>query len=261
MAAIRMMVMGAGAAGAAAVAVFTQPFSPGDDDQIEAVNAFAAGEICLKSDLIFFKGVKASCYSRDGLSSLADAPVADINGDPVSMTMTHPTDFSIDPVVSRTCREYREMQFDGWYAPTSRDMRREAYFIRACGVLAALDDASPPKRSFFAEGGLTAEDVASLAAAFRFGESEMADALTVEKGEAHKWFISADSLSLTLQELANADFDNDGVEEILAFTTGAPEGGTAVFYDVGLIERDTEEAALTFTPLPFGRGEPSGAAG
>lgn len=259
MAMLRIMVMGAGAAGAAAVAFSAQPF--GGEDTETVAGDEASYEICLKSDLVFFEGVEAQCFSRDQLRALHDAPVADLDGDPVTMTMAHPSDISIAPGECRTCRDYREMTFDGWFAPTARDMRREGYFVRACGVLRALTDAAPAQTSFFTDGSLSDAEAAALAGGFDFGEARVVEALTVEKGQAHQWRMTIDSLTLTLQELANADFDNDGVEEILAFTSGAPEGGSAVFYDVGLIEKDKNGATPVFTPFVFGPDEAAGAAG
>lgn len=261
MVAIRTMVMGAGAAGAAMVAAVTQPFGAGEDKRSDAADPSNHAVICLKSDLVFFEDVETQCLSRDALRALADAPVADLSGQSVVMTMTHPTDLSIEPTECVTCRDYREMQFDGWFAMTARDMRREAYFRRACGVLAALADARPAEQSYFVDGSPAAEGVATLAEVIRFGELGPAEVLTVEREESHQWRIGADTLTVVLQELANADFDNDGIEEILAFTAGTPEGGSAAFYEVGLIERDGADAALRFTPLTFGRDEAAGAAG
>jgi hypothetical protein len=154
------------------------------------------------------------------------------------------------------------MSFDGWYAATSREMRREAYFVRACGALAALDKAQEAKQSYFTGGSPTTEEVAAMASAMRFGEaSAAAEDIHVDQAAGHIWRISADAIAVQIHEIANADFDNDGVEEILAFSSGAPAGGTASFYDVGLIEKDSAEAALVFTHLSYGRNEAGGVGG
>ncbi|WP_375206593.1 hypothetical protein [Hyphococcus sp.] len=254
---VKTLVMGAAAAGAAGVAVMTVP----DRDGADANGAQArAGEVCLKTDLSLFKDVSAKCFSRDDLLALRDRPVVDRQGGVVELSMSHPTDMSVPPETSRTCSDYREMSFDGWYALSSRDMRREAYFIRACGVLAALLEAQPARSSHFADGSPTAEAVAKLAGSMSFGEAN-ADAanLAVEKASSAVWRISSDAMKIEIHEIANADFDNDGIEEILAFTAGAPEGGTAAFYEAGLIEKDTAGAALSFTPLSYGRNKAAGA--
>ncbi len=259
---LRMAILGTGAVGAAGAAVFGGPYL--DGKKIAAPPAEMANEICLKSNLAIFEGADARCYSHAEIRALIDRPVLDLQGEPVSVSMSHPADMSIAPVDCRTCRDYREMSFDGWYASTSRDMRREGYFIRACGVLGALSNAQTAGETFFADGSPTAEEVAALAATMKFGETD-ADAdgqdVHVEHEPGHIWRISAGNLNIELHEIANADFDNDGVEEILTFSASAPEGGTAAFYDIGLLERDSADAALVFTPMAFGDGEASGVGG
>ncbi len=257
---MRMAIVGAGVAGAAGVAVVGGQIVDGEKSDSGADST--QKEICLKGDLALFEGADARCYSRDDLRALLDRPVIDMQRQPVTLTMTHPTDASIAPASCSTCRDFREMSFDGWYAATSRDIRREGYFIRACGALAALGDAQDARDSFFANGSPTAEEVVALAGTMRIGEAATgADGVHVEKANGYIWRISADAMSLEIHELANADFDNDGVEEILAFSAGSVNGGTASFYDVGLIEKDAPDAAVSFTGLSYGRNDAAGVGG
>ncbi len=260
MSTFKMAVMGIGAAGAAGVAVMTQPF--GDTDKRDLSHSPAMEEVCLKGDFALFAGIGAGCYSRAQIQHMSDMPVVDRLGAEITVTMAHPTNLSVAPAECRTCRDFREARFDGWYAATSRDMRREAYFIRACGALSMLTKASKAEHSYFTSGSPQAEEVADFAGAMKFGESVAGpDALRVEKGQGHVWRVEADDLSIAIHELANADFDNDGIEEILAFTAGAPVGGTAAFYEVGLLEKDSPDAGLSFSPLDFSREDAAGAAG
>lgn len=252
---MKTLVVSAGAAGAAGLAIVAVP---GGDADKHTDRRIAGMELCLKSDLPFFEGVSAKCFSREELLALRDRPLVDMALQPVSVSMSHPSDMSVAPEECRTCRDYGEMSFDGWYALTSRDMRREGYFIRACGLLNALTDAQPAAQSYFADGSPEAEEVAVLARTIRFGEAAVGEDLTVEKTSGALWRISSGAMTIQLHELANADFDNDGVEEIMAFTGGAAAGGTAVFYDAGLLEKDSEGAALTFTPLSYGPEKASG---
>ncbi|WP_428408549.1 hypothetical protein [Hyphococcus sp.] len=252
---MKTLVMGAAAAGAAGVAVLTVP----DRDKETAEGSrVAASEICLKDDLALVEGVSAKCFSTEELAELRDRQVVDSEGDPVTVSLTHPTDMSAAPKETRTCAEYSELSFDGWYALTSRDMRREAWFTRACGVLAALADAQPAKESFFTDGSPDPEEMKTLAAGMQFGEVTLGDGGLGAEKDGAQWRISSDAMRVQIHEIANADFDNDGVEEILAFTAAAPQGGTAAFYDTGLIEKDTAEAALSFTPLSYGREKAAG---
>jgi hypothetical protein len=255
---MRMAIVGTGAAGAAGVAVFGGPML--DAGKSEKAPTLVEREICLKGDLPLFEGVDAKCYSRAEFRALLDRAVLDAQGEPILLTMSHPSDRSAASATSSNCRQFREMAFDGWYAASSREMRREASFVRACGALAALDKAQDAKQSFFTNGSPNAEDMAVMVSAMRFGEAS-AENLQVDQASGHVWRITADAITVQIHEIANADFDNDGIEEVLAFSAGAPVGGTASFYDVGLIEKDSAEAALIFTQLSYGRNEASGVGG
>ena len=253
---IKTLVMGAGAVGAASVALVAVP----DHDAEKLANVSSpASEICLKGDLDLFDGVSSKCFSRDELLALRDRPVVDMQGQPVAVSMSHPTDMSVPAEDCRTCRDYGEMSFDGWYALSSREMRREAYFVRACGLLAALANAQPASSTYFPNGSPEAEEVAKLARTMKFGEAGPGEDIHVEKEPGAIWRISSGQMKWQIHEIANADFDNDGVEEIMAFTVGAPEGGTASFYNAGLLEKDAAGAALAFTPLSYGRDKAAGA--
>lgn len=255
---LRMAIVGAGAAGAAGVAVFGGPMLEADGSKSSP--ALVEREVCLKGEMSLLEGAPAKCYSREEFRTLLDRRVLDAQGAPVSLSMAHPSDMSAPTATCTTCRDFREMSFDGWYAASSREMRREAYFARACGALAALDKAQDAKQSFFANGSPAAEDIAAMASTARFGEVA-ADDIHVDQEPGHIWRITADALNVQIHEIANADFDGDGIEEILAFSSGAPAGGTAAFYEVGLIEKDSAESSLQFTPLSFGRNDAAGVGG
>ncbi|MFC2953794.1 hypothetical protein ACFOOP_17785 [Marinicaulis aureus] len=253
---MKTLLMGAGAVGAASVALVAVP----DHDAEKSANASSAeSEICLKGDLELFEGVSSKCFSRDELLALRDRPVVDMQGQPVAVSMSHPTDMSMPAEDCRTCRDYSEMSFDGWYALSSREMRREAYFVRACGILAALANAQPAGATYFSNGSPEAEEVALFAGTMKFGEAGPSEDIHVEKTPGAIWRISSGDMNWLIHEIANADFDNDGVEEIMIFTAGAPEGGTASFYSAGLLEKDTAGAALSFTPVSYGRDKAAGA--
>ncbi len=255
---LKMSVIGAGAAAAAGVTVVTQTLP---NKETERLSHASAWEVCLKSDLSFFADIPAECYSHEQVRNMANAPLVDRQGARVSVSMTHPTDMSADPVEVGTCRDYRKASSDGWYALTSREMRREAYFIRACGTLAMLSEAQQAEHAYFDNGSPRSEEVAALASTMTFGERAPSGAVRADRSEDYVWRVSGGDFSVAIHEIANADFDNDGVEEILAFTAGAPEGGTAAFYETGLLEKDAANAALAFTPLSFKGNEPGRAGG
>lgn len=241
--------------------------------------------LCLKSPAPFFEDVSARCYSRAELLVLADAPVTDNSGEPVSVTLIHPTEDTAENAIGRTCGVYFDLKREGWFALTSRDQRREAYFIRACGLLALMMEARPAEVNHFADGSLSALDIVEFLKGTPFGltplaadgqnnpvelrlqdESNVADEITVavlgegeadqaraylESEEDGQWRVVRGDQLVFVQELALADFDGDNIAEMLVFIQVKPVDGTAAVYAVGLLEKDLPEAELSFLPSDY----------
>lgn len=259
---IRYLVVGAGALGVAGGATYfgiERKPEKSSDMVLAASSPSDDFEICLKTDIQFFEGVTAKCYSRTELFALRDATLVNHNADPVVLDMTHPTNSTAETAQCTTCREYSEMEWEGWYALSSRDMRREAFFVRACGVLDALTHASLPTESYFEGGSPNALEMAALRnrRALRITEGNAAtDGVSPSapptKVDDHHWRLASADQGGILQEIANADFDDDGIEEILVFLTTSPEEGTAIVSEVGLLEKDSADTPVSLTPLAFG---------
>ncbi len=253
---MKQLMIGAGAVGAAGALVLGLPAN--ESDQPAETRSVAAShaddyELCLKSDLPFFEGETKGCYGKDDTARLRNAPVLDNAGDPVSIELAHPTNHESDPMRCTTCAEYAEMSWSGWYAPSSREMRREAYFIRACGVIALLEAAEPPARSFFGEEGLSQEHFAGLdistLLAFSANDQGPYESLQISSNRDGEWTVARDGDAAVLQEIAYADFNRDGAEDILVFMSAGPEDGTARVFDYGLLERPSETDSVRYTSM------------
>lgn len=236
-------------------------------------------ELCLKTDAPFFEGAPARCYNRAALMKLAEAPVTDSSGAPVSVALSHPTDMTAETVISRNCGVYVDLKRDGWYALTSSDQRREGYFIRACGALALMLEARAPEIVHFTDGSPDTADMSGFLGGAPFGLEPLVsevegDPVELTLGEAPEkngagegegegearsdaprlslgdapgeWRAERGDQIVVMQELALADFDGDGVGEIMVFTRAGPRDGTAVFYAVGLLEKDSPQSPLSF---------------
>ena len=262
-----------GAVAGAAVLV-SLPFTAPETLSTEEV-AGDGYELCLKSGAPFFEGATARCYNRTALMALAEAPITDGSGAPVSVALSHPTDLTAETVISRNCGVYVDLKREGWYALTSSDQRREAYFIRACGALALMLEARPAEIVHFTDGSPTMADMAGFLGGAPFGleptapdvesdpieltlgaapenseagdDKEESAAPRLSLGDAPgEWRAVRGDQTVVMQELALADFDGDGVGEILIFSRAGPRDGTAVFYAVGLLEKDSPESPLSF---------------
>ena len=249
-----MMVLAAGALGAATTATyFTVPFGPTERETADAEEG--GFELCLKNEIVLFEGAPAGCYSRADLAALRDAPVIDRASDTVRVSMSHPSDASVAPSECETCREFSELRWRGWFAKSSRDMRREAYFIRACGVLDLLLEASPAAENHFADGAPSAADMASIGAerVLRVGDDPETDegALVAERDDPAAWRLATLGQETRIEEIAVADFDRDGVAEILVFLVAGPTDGTATVAEVALLEKDGADSPMILTPQRF----------
>lgn len=217
-----------------------------------APRAPATGEqvVCLKTDIPLIEGADKRCFTRSEIAALADRRVLDSQGAPAEVELSHPRDVARAPETAATCRRYESLAGEGWYALSSRDMRREAYFRRACGALAFLERARKPDVTYFEDGALSEADVDSLAGTspFRIGPAVEPGAreTTIEKDPDGTWRLISDGQIALLQEIAHADFDGDGRGDMLVFVAMRVEGATAAASMAGLLEKASAAGPVVF---------------
>ncbi|MBI1366487.1 MAG: hypothetical protein GC153_11110 [Alphaproteobacteria bacterium] len=214
-----------------------------------AVAAAKPYAVCLKTAFPLIKGADKKCYDPAGLDALEDQPVLGAASAAETVALSSPTDASSPTKDASTCREYNQLTDEGWYAMTSREMRREDYFKRACGALALLRRAKAPEVTYFADGELTEEDVRSAAAHARFligPAGTPAPEPVIEKGAGESWRIATGDQIAILQPIAHADFDDDGRGDMLVFVAMRIEGGTAAASRLGLLQKSADGGPVTF---------------
>ncbi len=260
--AVRGLIMGAAGLGAAAAGVFgvstlrdSDETADADTDALHQVS-FGGEEICLKADIDFIPGDQNRCFTSAEIAGWRIEPLIDPERGAMAVTMRHPTDGARSAAEPKTCRDYGELRYDGWYAPTSREMRREAFFVRACGVIEMLMRAQTATTNHFADDGLELGEVASISADrfLRLGAEDI-DAPgdpEIERISDTAWRVAAGGQTTFIEEIAVLDFDNDGIAEILAFFAGGPDQATARLADIALLEKDADQAAVTVTAIDFG---------
>ena len=240
----------AGAVGASLVAG-TQLVGPNRHTPAEPLAVAAEGdELCFIGAVRLVEGAGSPCVTRAELRTWDSRPVLSPNGDATALSLSHPSDALAPVAIVRTCGEYRRLDADGWYALSSRDMRRQAVFERTCGALAMLEKSEPPRATQFTDAGCTDDDMRAVARStpLLFSESR-ADApaeVSVEKAGPGDWRLRGAGEEARIQEIAHADFNGDGIGEILAFAAVAAPGGTAALGVMGFIRRDAPEDAVTF---------------
>jgi hypothetical protein len=200
-----------------------------------------------------FKGRDVSGELRKAeVEELLDLPVRNGNTDPnegygVEMTMPNR-----EKVMVYTCREWRQARAKDAYSATTYDMTMEGYLIHACGLLIELQRAKLPLKSFVANPRVSLANLNLLPATILSGipddakERERLRSMTVSEAVSPRDIEKTDDEMLTLSyggieqsfwEGARADFNGDGIEDILVFTGGQAEGGTMGYSDYFILTR------------------------
>lgn len=255
---LKFLPLVAGAVGAASL-IGVSVFSPESaDESAAATDAAEAAPVCFKGGVDFWRGLGKGCLSPDDISALWDAPVV-ANGQMAEVELTHPSDLSVEAVKCKTCRQYAEMQWDGWYALTSRDMRRQARFVFACGTLELLERARRARESYFINGSLTSEEMRALGSTLLLritDGSALPDAgLEVEEQADAMWSLLTKDYAGFVQEIVNADFTGDGIEDVLVFLYTTPIEGTASVAAVAVLEKTTPDGPVSVTFQSFRQGQ------
>ena len=157
----------------------------------------------------------------------------------------------------RTCREYDEAIQQGYFAYTNFDIKMSTWFEHQCGLLKSLQAATTPTQSFISEPKVSVIDLDLLPFSYfpRFGEAED-DAepnatyqskvddgtLIVKRVRQNLLQIEEpEGMGQQLVEVARADFNGDGVEDILLFEYCYATHGTLGFGGVRILTRTSAD--------------------
>jgi hypothetical protein len=129
----------------------------------------------------------------------------------------------------RTCRQYNAATQDGFYALSTFDIKMATFFEHQCGLLTALKVARTPEVSFIADPkvGIIDLDLMPFSLFPQFGESLDAESNATYQTKLGEGTIVIEKLKHNLLrvaepqgmghqliEVARADFDGDGIEDI-----------------------------------------------
>ena len=235
---------------------------------LSASTVAAAGDgfaVSLLKPLPFADGVVTGSVATADIPNLMRRPVsAGSNPDLEGVQLT-----SRDGVTRtvRTCEDYLELVLSGWFADTTFDMTVESPFNFTCVTLAFLAEATAPQTSFIDDpevgvGNIellpaTVLPVVSEAERLRLGKlaaegKTVADLIDpgapstmVEPREARYQYQGGEQI---LSELARADFDGDGVADILVFVSDSSLYGSyrAAYHLV--LTRTASDAPFSLLP-------------
>jgi cation transport regulator ChaC len=167
-------------------------------------------------------------------------------------------------ILVRTCAEYNAALRAGFYPRTTFDMSMATFFVRQCGLLNALDGAMIADRSFLSEPLVGITDLQLIPFAFfpvleRPPEpppletyQDMLDKgnLVVKRVKQNSLAVESGGMGQHLIEVARADFNGDGVEEILVYEYCYAIGGTLRWASMRLLSRHSHNDPFEIVQEP-----------
>ncbi len=146
----------------------------------------------------------------------------------------------------RNCREWHEAKEKGYFALTTFTMKMESYFNHAYGIINAVSKATVADKSYISDSRIGVVDINLMPVSILPTISEEGQTLIkqaassgttvqdwVEAGKVHIKSVSQYAIQLEyngmgqhLWELMRADFNQDGVEDILLYRYNYAKSGT-----------------------------------
>jgi hypothetical protein len=158
----------------------------------------------------------------------------------------------------RTCEQYDEAIKSGYYGATTFDIKMQAFFEHQCGLLSAMLSARLPEVSYVSNPNKGITDLHLIPAKFlpEHGENfvpsedlvtyqDMLDQgrLQIKQLKSNLLVVEFDhSVGQQVIEVARADFDGNGLEDILLFEYSYAVGGSFGAGSNLLITRKAEDS-------------------
>jgi hypothetical protein len=187
--------------------------------------------------------------AKADIDSLRDRPVLEAGE---ALELTH---FSMGKRSVHTSREYDLAISEGYYASSTYDIKTATRFAQKAELLTALERAATPTQSFIDSPRVSVADLHRLP--FRLfpdlsserPEDEMVKtyqdkvdegALVVKTVRQNLLVVEDEGMGQQLMEVARADFNGDGIEDVLIFEYIWATGGT---FGVGMVRILTRKSA------------------
>lgn len=182
----------------------------------------------------FADGTIVKSIAKDKIDTLRDLPIRlGLNDHIDGVKLTKKKD---DTVYVRTCREYDEARKRGYYPNSNFDYKMSFFFMYPCGLFNALEKASVPKQNFISDAKVSilnlellpfqifAENLAGQSSWDAPRDLETTyqqkidnQELVVMEKRQNVLHVEGSGMGQTLKEMVRADFNNDGIEDVLLF--------------------------------------------
>jgi hypothetical protein len=210
----------------------------------------------LVESIKFADGTEVKSITKADIETLRNLPI-DMGGNKTDgVTLTKSRN---DKIHARTCREYDAALERGYFPSSTYDISMASWFKYPCGLLNLLETAAIPQRSFIPtlkEGIVNLEllplslfpVVTDFEQAYGYNIENLTYQDQVEKGllkvtdKGQNWFsCEDDGLRQHLTEVARADFNNDGIEDLLLSEAVHATQGTYRTYNLIILTRNSTD--------------------
>ena len=215
----------------------------------------------LIKNIKFADGTEVKSIAKANIDDLRDLPVWMGGSDHIDeLRLTHKQK---EKLYVRTCREYDSAMESGYYADTGFEVKMSVWFKYQCGLLTALETAEIPRKSFISDPKVGVLNLELLRfAIFPYNIAESLDweeardikatyqdmveegVLKIETADNHVLRVEDEGMAQTLEEVVRADFNNDGIEDILVFEYHRAIGGTLGFGGIIMLTRKSIDGKL-----------------
>jgi hypothetical protein len=218
------------------------------------------GRFRLYYDLNLNSETPIRCLKNQDIERLLDAAVRFPEGMSASLRLVNDNN---EEVHVSTCREYRRARKNGYYPYTTVEIKvASSYFELPLGVIDALDVAQPSDVSYIENPRVGITDIALLPAtilsSFEYEHRDYAVKSVqdlVDEGIARIRRVGVDSITIeaedmgtVLWELMRADFDDDGIEDLLVYHYGYAVHGTLGAGATAMLSRKGSDARFELVP-------------
>jgi hypothetical protein len=195
------------------------------------------------------------------IRTVAKADIDDLRGRPIRLgqndhiggvTLTNDAN---EQVYVRTCKEYDTAIQSGYYALTNFDIKMSTFFEYQCGVLSSLEAATTPECSFIADPRAGIVDLQLIPFSFfpSFGDAPQENdsaatyqckvddgTIVIKRLRQNTLCVEEpEGMGQQLIEVARADFNSDGIEDILLFEYCYATHGTLGLGGIRILTRKT----------------------
>ncbi len=216
----------------------------------------------LVRSIVFADGTEVKSITKADIEALRDRPI-DMGGnktDGVTLTRSRKTKSRHEKKIHvRTCREYDAAIEDGYYPSSTYDISMASWFKYPCGTLNLLEKATIPQQSFLPTSDKAVFDLELLPLSLfpvltdfeqtygynienvTYQDRANQGLLKVTDKGDNRLICEADELRQHLTEVARADFNSDGIEDLLLSEAVHATQGTYRTYNLIILTRNSTD--------------------